>query len=145
MSKLRKAASTKLINSKPVQINSNIRARAPAPKVAKTSNKRKRGGVLSDDHSGDESMASGLDTDSDTVGGNGPLTPVASPKPKKTRVSPRSTSKKGYKALDDPYLHANAADGEGNDMVVSDSSECEESIESDDEYWKAEGLAEIVV
>ena len=79
-------------------------------------------------------MASG--SESEAVKGNGPCTPSPSPPRKKTRVSPRSTGPKDYKALDDPFRNADATDGEGHHLFEEELSESEDSTGSDGEYGK---------
>ncbi|KAL9628012.1 MAG: hypothetical protein Q9164_007420, partial [Protoblastenia rupestris] len=90
-----------------------------------------------DQFSGDESMASGSDSDNEAVDMNGLRTPKPSPKHQKMRISPRSTGKKDYKALEDPFVNTNATDGEGNEIFKEEQSDSEDSCASDGEYGRA--------
>ena len=54
------------------------------------------------------------DSDSEAVNANGPRTPSLLP--------PRSTGAKDYKALEYPFLNANATDGKGHHLFEEGAS-----------------------
>ena len=155
MARLRKKAAAISADGKPF-----VRARTQAPAMGKMpSTSRKRGRMLktqsryviprqksfktlptdrSADISGEESLVSAVDTDSEAP--TGLRTPERSIKRTKTRASPRSTEKRDYKTLSDPFVTTNAKDEEGNHIFEADKSESEDSGDSDEEYGKGGGI-----
>ncbi|KAK4690342.1 hypothetical protein P7C71_g6428, partial [Lecanoromycetidae sp. Uapishka_2] len=126
-------------------------SRAPArAKKGNTPNGkvRKRGGILSDTLSDEESMAdTGNDSEQeatppDTDDNVAPITPTN--KRQKTiggrvvkRASPRKTAKKDYKALEDPYARmADTTDGDGEKVFETEKSDSEDSYASDATFGK---------
>ena len=97
-----------------------------------------------EDEEADVITPSSSDADNEVTEGFGkPMTPPMSAKTPKTnkgvstksRVSPRSSAKKDYKTLGDPYIALeNAVDTNGEQIFQKDKSDAEDSAASDGEF-----------